>query len=263
MHCHYPLTLDECYDIQSALFAPKLDFGAGGECWVRQEKSDFPGPKPCWQSPCIVKSAYPLCAEQNVCRSHKCRHNLLPKCVPVPINKLFSCQNLANAGSVGAAAHKSRLSRGETEERLSFCCFESSSWYLLTPRQKGQAQRAGKITAAWYKLQCRLTPELVSCIAKQRVECSIPQMYFVSWALSSEYPFCWGLGEESLVDALGLIASASLRGFSLKKARALRSYFHFSDSLSWHRVPNWEGLSHRRFFLLVFRAIHFFTSTYE
>lgn len=164
--------------------------------------------------------------EQNICRkSHKCRHNLLPKCVPVPINKLFSCQNPANASSVGAAAHKSSLSRGETKERLSFCPLESSSWYLLTPRQKGQARRAGKITAAWYKLQCQIMPELVSCIAKQHVECSIPQMYFVTWALSSEYPFCWGLGEASLVSALGLIASASLGFFGEKSSQSFKVLF--------------------------------------
>lgn len=47
MHCHYPLTLDEYYDLESALFAPKLDFGAGGRYGARQEESVFPGPKPC------------------------------------------------------------------------------------------------------------------------------------------------------------------------------------------------------------------------
>lgn len=122
------------------------------------------------------------------------------------------------------------------------------SWHCC-----GTKDIRGKITASWYKSQSQITPELVSFVAKQHVECSIPSLL----RTVLKKPFIPRLRRGISSAYMGLVASASLRGISPTAFRGLRSHFLFSDSFFWHRVSNQEDLPHRQFFLLMIKGINF------
>lgn len=122
------------------------------------------------------------------------------------------------------------------------------SWHCC-----GTKDIKGKIAASWYKSQSQIMPELVSFVAKQHTECSIPSLS--STVLRK--PFLPRLRRGISGGYVGLVASASLRGISPTVFRSLRSHFLFSDSFFWHRVSNQEDLPHRQLFLLIIKAINF------